>query len=106
LLRATPILIAIKQFVRPILVWNVVVVEELMTPTYPPDPVEGNKNAPQVKCPRCDGSGKGSKEEYQIAYRWHQQDYHQRLAEWKKTKTLRKSALAKLTKEEIEALGV
>ena len=73
-------------------------------PTDPPCPVEGYKHVRRIDCPACRGSGKGTKEACRQAYRKSVEAYRQEKDEYDRLVRLRKAALARLTKEEIQAL--
>ena len=73
-------------------------------PEDPPCPVEGNKYRRTIRCTACGGSGKGTKEACRQTYRKSVEAYRQEKDEYDWLVRLRKAALARLTKEEIQAL--
>lgn len=73
-------------------------------PTDPPCPVEGYKHVRRIRCTACEGSGKGTKEACRQAYQKVVEEYRQEKADFDQLVRLRKAAIARLTKEEIQAL--
>lgn len=80
---------------------------KIIHPDEKPDVIEGYKLARRIPCQICDGTGIAISDD---SYR---RSYKERLAEWRKDKEnwdrqsiLRRSGLAKLTEEEIEALSI
>jgi hypothetical protein len=55
-------------------------------------------------CSSCDGSGHGSKAEIEAIYLQSLGDYGLRLQRWRAVEDLRRSGMAKLTPDEIDAL--
>ena len=73
-------------------------------PADPPCPVEGYKHVRRIDCPPCRGSGKGTQDACRHAYQERVEAYRQEKDEYDRLVRLRKAALARLTKEEIQAL--
>ena len=73
-------------------------------PADPPCPVEGYKHVRRIDCPACRGSGKGTQEACHQAYRKSVEAYRQEKDEYDRLVRLRREALQRLTKEEIQAL--
>jgi len=73
-------------------------------PADPPRPVERYRNVRHLRCPECQGSGKGTKEACRQAYQANLEAYRQEKAEYDRLVRLRKAALARLTKDDITAL--
>lgn len=73
-------------------------------PADPPCPVEGYKHVRRIDCPECGGSGKGTKGTCRRAYQKIVESYCQEKAEYGQLVRVRKAALSRLTKEEIQAL--
>jgi len=70
------------------------------------DPIEGFKLAPRRKCIACNGTRKGSKEAVKAAYEAIIARWRKEVEAWHEGQALRKSGLAKLTKDEKRALGL
>jgi hypothetical protein len=75
-------------------------------PDDPPCPIEGNKLRNRIKCPKCKGSGEGSRKEIREAYKAIIDKWKQDCLEFDRSQALRKSGLAKLTTDERKALGI
>lgn len=74
------------------------------TPDSEPDPVEGNKMRDREECPDCKGTGEGNKKVCFAAYREILGRWQVATLIFKTNVTRRRRALAKLNKDEIEAL--
>lgn len=70
------------------------------------DVIEGYKLAPWYKCQACNNTGRGPKEPLVAEYKAAIAKWRKELAEWKVANKKRKSALAKLTKEDRKVLGL
>ena len=68
------------------------------------DCVEGYKLAPRYTCKKCGGTGQSSRKEFKVFYDRSIHRYKSELTEWKRLSALKKSAISKLSKEEIKAL--
>ena len=73
-------------------------------PADPPCPVTGNQHRRAIRCPVCQGSGAGSKKACQEAYRQALEEYRAKKREYERLGEIRKAALRRLTKEQIQAL--
>jgi len=73
-------------------------------PADPPCPVEGYRHVRRIDCPECRSSGKGTKEACRQAYQKVVEAYQQEKAEYDRLTGLRREALQRLTKEEIQVL--
>ena len=73
-------------------------------PTDPPCPVEGNKYRRTILCAACGSSGRGTKEACRQAYQKIVEEYRQEKSDFDRLAGLRREALQRLTKEEIQAL--
>ena len=77
-------------------------------PDDPPDPVEGYKMCRRLKCPACGGKKYSTSKEDAASFKtWvknQKKRYSDEVKQYKNHKKLLKSALIKLSPEEIEAL--
>lgn len=78
----------------------------VFAPGSEPDVIEGNKLRDRVKCHPCGGTGKGSRQAILKAYSEVINRWKRRAKAYDEAEAIRKVALAKLTKEEILALGL
>lgn len=70
------------------------------------DPVEGFKLAPRYTCQKCGGSGRGTRKELKALYDEWRANYNAKVAEWERVEAIRRTAIAKLTPEERQVLGL
>lgn len=73
-------------------------------PTDPPCPIEGSKYRRTIRCTACGGSGKATKAACRQAYQKLVEEYRQEKTEYDRLVGLRRQALQRLTKEEVQAL--
>jgi len=74
-------------------------------PDDPPCPIEGNKMRDRIKCPSCNGTGKGNKEVHQKTYKETVNRYKRDMEQYKLNVEAVKSGLEKLTDIEYRAIG-
>jgi len=72
-------------------------------PNDPPCPIEGNRYRNIIPCTACGTSGKGTKAACRQAYQKVVEEYRREKAEYDRLAALRRQALGRLTKEEIQA---
>ena len=70
------------------------------------DIIEGYKLAPRYPCSCCNGTGRNSREVVRAAYKVEIEGWRKRAESWDRQEALRKNAIAKLTKEEKQALAL
>lgn len=73
-------------------------------PDDPPCPIEGNKMRNKLKCQICSGTGAGTKEEVMQEYKEYIKNFKLQLSKYNELLKHKKSALKKLTQQEIKAL--
>lgn len=73
-------------------------------PNDPPCPIEGNKMRNTLKCDACAGTGRSTRKACAAAYQKVIDEWKKEVTEYDRLEALRKSAIEKLTADEIHAI--
>lgn len=74
----------------------------IIDPEEEPDPIEGHKMSRRIKCPRCGGTGKGTKKEIMDEYKKWNNAYKEELKEYKENLSIIKRIFNRLSDREKE----
>lgn len=77
----------------------------IIDPSEEPDIIEGHKLSRRIKCPKCKGSGIGTRKEIMEEYRKWNNKYKEEMKEYRNDEKLVKNIFNRLSKEEVRALN-